>query len=205
MQILIAEDDPVSSRLLERTLQKWGHQVIVAGNGVEALDLARQHEARFIIADWMMPQMDGAELCRRLRQEDAGKYVYIIMLTAKGTQEDITEGLQAGADDYVVKPPDPPELRARIAVGLRVIELEDSLSAHITELQDALAHVKRLQGLLPMCSHCKRVRDDKDYWHRVDVYIAEHTDADITHSICPSYMRKYYGHLFRDGELDEKP
>ena len=205
MQILIAEDDPVSSRLLERTLQKWGHQVITAGNGVEALHLARQHKARFMIADWMMPEMDGAELCRRLRQEDGGKYVYIIMLTAKSTQEDITEGLQAGADDYVVKPPDPPELRARIAVGLRVIELEDSLSAHITELEDALAHVKRLQGLLPMCSHCKRVRDDKDYWHLVDVYIAEHTDADITHSICPDCMRKYYGHLFRDGELDEKP
>ena len=137
MKILIAEDDPVSRRILEETLKGWGHEVVAAVNGVEAWGLFEQGGVSFIISDWMMPEMDGAELCRRVRSRESGSYVYFILLTACGASDDLVEGMTAGADDFIVKPFDRRELEVRMRAGIRVIELEHGLLEKSRELAEA--------------------------------------------------------------------
>jgi CheY-like chemotaxis protein len=186
MKILIAEDDRVSRRMLETTLQKWGHEVVVTSDGVEAWDILRQPNAPpLAILDWMMPGFDGIDVCRRSRQIELPVPIYIIMLTAKGRKEDIVTGLDAGADDYLTKPFDREELRARLQVGVRFTELQNKLAVHVNELESALAQVNRLQGILPICSYCKMIRDDRNYWQQVESYITEHSEAKFSHGICP--------------------
>ena len=108
------------------------------------------------------------------------------MLTAKTDKKDVVQGLDAGADDYLTKPFDRQELRARIGVGVRIAELQKSLADRVVELEFALSRVKQLQGLLPICSYCKKVRDDQNYWTQVDSYISKHTEVEFSHSICPT-------------------
>ena len=186
MRILIAEDDVVSRHLLEATLQKWGYEVIATADGLEALEVLRQPDGPSLaILDWMMPGMDGAEVCLKARELAAGRLLYIILLTAKGRKEDIVEGLTAGADDYVIKPFDRAELKARMNAGERVLRLQAELAVRVKELELALTNVKLLQGLLPICCYCKRIRDDQNYWQQVDTYVADHSEAVFTHGICP--------------------
>ncbi|HVM62628.1 MAG TPA: response regulator [Verrucomicrobiae bacterium] len=191
MRILIAEDDVVSRRLVEATLTKWGYGVVVTTDGIQALEALKKPGAPSLaVLDWMMPGMDGAEVCRRARAEVTDRSLYIILLTAKDRKEDIVEGLTAGADDYIIKPFDRAELKARINVGERIIRLQAELSARVKELELALANVKLLQGLLPICCYCKKIRNDQNYWQQVDTYIAEHSEAQFTHGICPECREK---------------
>jgi len=136
MKILIAEDDPVSRRLLEKNISEWGYDGAVAGNGDEALATLRGGDIRLAILDWMMPGINGIEICRFVRQDGGPKYVYIIMLTSRDRRQDIVEGLEAGADDYMAKPVNLLELRARIQTGRRVVELEDKLLESNRKLKD---------------------------------------------------------------------
>jgi two-component system cell cycle response regulator len=125
MKILIAEDDPVSRRVLEANLVEWGYDVMIASDGSEAWELLQKPDApNLVISDWMMPHMDGLELCRRIRQMERSGYIYFIILTAKGRKEDIIEGLEAGADDFLIKPFDRQELKYRAKIGERIINLE---------------------------------------------------------------------------------
>ncbi|PYV91799.1 MAG: response regulator, partial [Acidobacteria bacterium] len=110
---------------------------------------------------------------------------YIILLTAKERSQDIVAGLQAGADDYLTKPFDLEELRARMQAGLRISELQDSLAERVRELEDALSRVRILQGLLPICSYCKKIRDDSNYWQQIENYVTAHSGAQFSHSVCP--------------------
>ena len=186
MKVLIAEDDMVSRRLLEATLIKWGYEVVVACDGIAAWELLQSGEPPpLAILDWMMPGLDGLQLCRKIRGIATPTPPYLILLTAKGRREDIIIGLQAGANDYVTKPFDHEELRARIQVGVRIVELQQSLADRVRALEEALASVKQLQGLLPICSYCKKIRDDQNYWQQVENYISEHSEAQFSHSICP--------------------
>jgi two-component system, cell cycle response regulator len=137
MRIVIAEDDPISRRLLEATLTRWGHEVIVTINGSQAVHaLLKADGARLGVIDWMMPNMDGLEVCRRLRERVA-PYVYLILLTAKDRREDLVQGLEAGADDFLVKPFDMYELQARLRAGQRIVELQESLIEAQTALREA--------------------------------------------------------------------
>jgi len=191
MRILIAEDDPVSRAVLERTLRKWGHEVIVTCDGSAAWQVLQRDDAPSLaILDWMMPEMDGPELCRRTRDLVRQSPTYIILLTAKQQKEDTVIGLESGADDYVVKPFDQQELRSRIRVGERIIALQHALADRVRKLESALAEVTQLSGLLPMCSYCKKVRDDKDYWQNVETYIAAHSTMHFSHGICPTCWHK---------------
>lgn len=186
MNILIAEDDAVSRRLLETHLGRWGHEVQSYADGLEAYDaIARSDTPLLAILDWMMPGLDGPDICRKLRETDLNFHPYIVLLTSKEDSQSVVEGLKAGANDYVTKPFDAAVLRARVDVGLRVLHLQQKLSARVTELEEALANVKRLQGLLPICSYCKRIRDDGNYWKQVDTYLAENTEAKLSHGFCP--------------------
>jgi response regulator RpfG family c-di-GMP phosphodiesterase len=140
----------------------------------------------------MMPGMDGLEVCRAARQRGQGPYVYVILLTARGQKEDIVAGLEAGADDYVAKPFNPAELRSRLRVGERVTTLETTLAHKVRALEAALAHVKQLQGLLPICMHCQKIRDKGDTWHKLETYIEEHSDVMFSHALCDECLATYY-------------
>ena len=193
MRVLIAEDDPTSLRLLEGMLKKWGYQVVSTTNGDQAWEAFQDDDApRLAILDWMMPCMDGVELVRRIRQREERDPVYLILLTALGQTSAVVTGLDAGADDYVTKPFNPSELRARIRVGERVLELQSSLAERVSELEDALSHVRLLQGIIPICSFCHKIRDDRESWQRVDQYISEHSDAQFSHGLCPECLEKHY-------------
>jgi len=190
-RILIAEDHYVSRHLLERNLTNWGFQVITAEDGEAAVRILEAEDAPpLAIVDWMMPRMDGLEVCRRVRALKDRPYIYLVLLTAKSHKEEIATGLEAGADDYVIKPFDPDELRARLKVGQRVVELERTLARKIDDLQQALADVRKLKHLLPICMYCKSVRDDQDYWHQIEEYIHTETGADFSHGICPACLEK---------------
>ncbi len=189
MKILIAEDDPVSRRVLEAVLRKWGHEVVVTSDGRTAFEMLQgPGSPQLAILDWMMPEMDGPEVCRRLRALAGSESTYILLLTAKGTKQDIVAGLQAGADDYLIKPFDQSELQARLQVGQRILSLQTRLSDRVIELEEALTNVKQLQGLLPICSYCKKIRDDQNYWQKVEYYIADHSEIRFSHGICPDCM-----------------
>lgn len=191
MRVLVAEDEPVSRRALEAALEDWGYEVLVSSNGAQAWDILRGKEAPELgVIDWMMPKMDGPALCRRVRELAHTPPVYIILLTARDAKDDIVGGLDAGADDYITKPFHREELRARLQVGRRIVELQKNLAVRVNQLEQTLRRVKRLQGLLPICSYCKRVRDDRNYWQAVEAYISEHSEAEFSHGICPDCYEK---------------
>jgi len=187
MHILIAEDDPVTGEILARTLQRWNYNTMLVVDGAQAWDRLRlATDPTLAILDWMMPGMDGPDVCRRVRQELPLANMYLLLVTARESRGDMVAGLDAGADDYIVKPFDPEELRARVAVGVRVLGLQQKLGERVAELQAALSNVKKLHGLLPICSYCKRIRGDDQYWQQVEGYIAEHSEAQFSHGICPA-------------------
>jgi len=189
-RVLIADDEATTRRLLEAQLNVWGYEVLSTGDGLEAWDiLARDSAVQVAIIDWMMPELDGLGLCRRVRAA-IFRPVYLIMLTSKTAKINVAQGLDAGADDYITKPFNPTELRARVGVGERMVLLQMELADRVRQLEDALANVKQLQGLVPMCSYCKKIRDDQDYWHRVESYIERHTSAQFSHGVCPDCYEK---------------
>ena len=149
MRVLVADDDPVYRRLLESTLSSWGFEVSLANDGSAAWKrLSGEDGPQLAILNWIMPSMDGAEVCCRLKEHRGLRPIYIIMLTARGSATDVAAGLRAGADDYVVKPFDHQELQARLQAGERVLALQTELARRVTELEDALSRVRRLSGLL---------------------------------------------------------
>jgi sigma-B regulation protein RsbU (phosphoserine phosphatase) len=191
MRALVADDDPVARVILARALPEWAVEPIVVADGVAAWEVITSGNAPSLaIMDWEMPGLDGPELCRRIRGNPATASMYVILLTGRDTVEDVVAGLDAGADDYLVKPFRAAELRARINAGVRVLTLQERLAERVVELQQALASVKQLSGLLPICSYCKRVRGDEDYWQQVESYVADRTDAEFSHGVCPNCLEK---------------
>jgi sigma-B regulation protein RsbU (phosphoserine phosphatase) len=186
MNVLIAEDSKVSRRVLEATLAKWGYEVVSTEDGDAAWEvLCGEDPPRMLVLDWMMPGLDGTEICARVREREDGATFYILLLTAKAQKEDIVTGLQSGADDYITKPFHHEELRARIQTGRRILELQGALAERISDLERALREVRELSGLLPICAYCKKIRDDGDYWRSVEEYVASHSRAEFSHGICP--------------------
>src|SRR5277367_3867419 len=159
MRILIAEDDVVSCHVLQALLTNWGYEVVVAHDGARAWEILQQPDAPpLAILDWMMPGKNGVDICHQVRAQERSPRPYVLMLTAKECTEDIVAGLEAGADDYVVKPFDHKELRARLLVGARILRLQAELNTRIGELEVALSKVKKLEGLLPICCYCQKIR-----------------------------------------------
>src|SRR5260221_11110218 len=192
MKILIAEDDSVSRRLLQAALAKWGYEVVVTSDGQQAWEALQQAPPpSLLILDWLMPGMDGLEICRKVRALPAYRSAYIILLTGRTSKEDVISGLDAGADDYVTKPFDPGELRARVSVGVRVAQLQLKLAERVYEVEDALAKVKTLSGMLPICASCKKIRDDQGYWTQIESYIRHHSEAEFSHGFCPECAKSW--------------
>ena len=184
--ILVADDDLVSQTLLVRSLSQVGYPIIQCDDGNKALEHLKNVNGPTIgILDWIMPGLDGPQVCHVLKEKGRSNLVYLILLTSKGDRSDIVKGLEAGADDYITKPFDLQELRARVRVGVRVLLLQEKLSDRVQELEQALTEVKQLQGLLPICSYCKKVRDDQNYWQQVEEYLSHRTDIQFSHGVCP--------------------
>jgi sigma-B regulation protein RsbU (phosphoserine phosphatase) len=170
VKVLIAEDDGIARRLLELTIGKLGHEAIVAVDGIQAWELFERESPAIVISDWMMPELDGLTLCRRVRA-DTARYTYFILLTALRGKGRYLAGMAAGADEFMTKPFDPDELAARLRVAERVLSLQ--------------REVHQLEGLLPICAYCKKIRDAEQRWTPIEEYIHARTDASFSHGVCP--------------------
>jgi DNA-binding response OmpR family regulator len=191
MNVLIAEDDDTSRMVLKSLLIKWGYEVVETSNGDEAWQvLQREYAPRIAILDWVMPGISGEQLCRKVRELRTLPPIYTILLTVKRDKANVVAGLEAGANDYIRKPFDREELRARIGVGERVVRLEAALFERVTKLQDVMTEIKKLKGIIPICMHCHKIRADKESWERMEKYISEHSDAQFSDYICPECKGK---------------
>lgn len=172
MRILLVDDDPVARRILTAVLVGLGHEAVPASDGAEGWERFQAESLDIVITDWMMPEVDGLELTRRIRGSTKARYTYVLLLTALRGRARYLDGMNAGADDFVTKPVDGEELHARLRVAERVLGLQ--------------REVRQLQGLLPICSYCKRIRDEADAWSQVEEYVSRRTEAQFSHGICPS-------------------
>lgn len=190
-RILIADDDPIARRFLENALRKAGYDVVVVCTGDEAWSvLGGPNVPAVAVLDWMMPGLTGVEVCEKVRAANLPVPPYLIVLTSRGDTDDIVRALGAGADDHVTKPFEINELRARLAVGVRIVTLQQQLAERVRALEEALAHVQQLQGLIPICAWCRQVRSDGNYWEQVESYLTKRSGLHFTHAICPSCRAK---------------
>jgi CheY-like chemotaxis protein len=172
LKVLVADDDAGSRAVLRAALLKLGHVCVEATTGSEAWEAYQREAPALILADWMMPGVDGLELCRMIRADRRARYPYVMLVTVLGGKGSYLRGMAAGADDFVSKPFDADEMAARLRVGERIIGLQDE--------------IRQLHGLLPICSYCRRIRDAADDWSDLETYVARQTEATFSHSICPS-------------------
>lgn len=179
MKILIADDDIHSLRLLELVLTKWGHEIFCANDGETAFETFLSKDIDVVITDWIMPNVNGLELCTKIREDkrDRKHYVYIILLTSQSGRDNLLKGMEAGADDYINKPLDKVELQIRLNVVERIMSYQHQ--------------IVRLEGLLPICCYCKKIRQEKNIWDEIEKYVSEHSFANFSHSICPGCYSKH--------------
>jgi CheY-like chemotaxis protein len=175
VNIVIAEDEPVSRQVLQVALEAAGHRVAGAANGLDAWAAWRLAESQVVVSDWMMPEMDGLELCRRIRKERPDRYTYYILLTGRSGKDSYLAAMEAGIDDFITKPVDVDELKARLRVAERILGLRERMYA--------------LEGLLPICGYCKRIRNDQEEWSSLEGYIERRSHAEFSHGICPDCYR----------------
>ncbi|MFT3869231.1 MAG: response regulator [Nibricoccus sp.] len=177
MKILTVEDDLVARKILVQALHRLGYATAEAANGEEALQVIEKEPVRVIVSDWLMPGIDGLELCRRIRFRVNSEYTYFILLTSR--EADSTnqrEAIEAGVDDFLTKPLDMQELWMRLHVSERILKFT--------------TQVRQLEAFLPICSYCKKVRDDQNYWQQIEAYINERTGSEFSHSICPDCYQR---------------
>ena len=185
MKVLAVEDDNVARSILRRSLERLGHEVIEARDGEEAWEAWLKDRPRVAVSDWQMPKLDGLKLCKRFRAQQGNDYVYFILLTATGaTVSNRRVAAEAGVDDFLTKPIDMSKLWMRLRVAERILKYT--------------TQVHRLEEMMPMCSYCKKIRDDQNYWQQIESYINERTGTEISHSVCPEcYQRVVLPELAR--------
>jgi len=177
MKVLIAEDDPVASKLLRYKLQSVGYEPVFAEDGARAWDLIQREPIRIIVSDWMMPEVDGLELCRRVRRRTNTDYTYFILLTANhADRKNLERAMEAGVDDFLTKPVDLEAIWMRLRMAERIISFT--------------AQIRQLNRLVPICSYCKKIREDDEYWTQIETYIHNHSGSNFTHGICPDCYEK---------------
>ena len=172
MKVLAVEDDAVARRVLCQALKHLGYDVASAVDGEDAWSQLQDDPMRIVVSDWIMPDVDRLELCRRIRARDKEDYVYFVLLTGKdANQENQREAAYAGVDDFLSKPLNANELWMRLRVAARILNYTQQL--------------QQLEEMMPICSYCKKIRDDKNYWQQIEGYINERTGSEFSHSICP--------------------
>lgn len=192
LQVLVADDEPVSRTVVGAMLKKAGYLVTYAPDGEKAWEqLNTSQPPALALLDWEMPGLQGPEVVERIRGRASHAPTYVILLTSRDSSADIVSGLRAGADDYVCKPANEDELIARVNVGRRVVQLQIALADRVRSLEEALANVRALQTLLPMCAYCKSIRNDQNYWEKVETYFTQHSGVSFTHSYCPTCYDRF--------------
>lgn len=177
VKILAVEDDAVSRAVLRQALRKLGHEVIEVQNGEEAWKRLAHESVRVVVSDWSMPRMDGLELCRKIRANVGAEYTYFILLTARdATGENQQTAADAGVDDFLTKPLNFDELWNRLRVAERILRYA--------------TQVRQLEEMMPICSYCKKIRDDQNYWQQIEGYINERTGSEFSHSVCPDCYQR---------------
>jgi DNA-binding response OmpR family regulator len=177
MKVLAVEDDPVARAILRRTLERLGHEVVEAKDGEEAWVAWLREKPRVAVSDWQMPRLDGLGLCKRFRAQEGRDYVYFILLTATNdSAHNRRAAAEAGVDDFLTKPIELSRLWARLRVAERILKYT--------------TQVHRLEEMMPMCSYCKKIRDDQNYWQQIESYINERTGTEISHSVCPECYQR---------------
>jgi DNA-binding response OmpR family regulator len=182
--IVVADDDAVGRELVSRVLEKAGHPTVTAPDGARAWELIQSAKPPLAVLDWDMPHLSGLDVLRRVKLTVDRTPPYVLLLTSRTEVRDRVLGLSVGADDYLTKPFEPAELVARVEVGLRVVQLQRSLASRVAELEDALAHVNRLESLLPICGRCKRIQSG-EAWHDLENFLATSTGVRFSHGACP--------------------
>ena len=211
-RLLYMEDEPVTARVVQRRLQTAGFDVDVAGDGAEGLAMCADGDYDAVLVDKNMPERDGLDVIQTLAAENGPSS---IMVTGTGDELSAVEALKSGASDYIVKDPDGRYLELLPVVVEQVLEqsaiadakraAEEEKERLIVELQQALANVKTLSGLLPICANCKKIRDDDGYWRMVEHYLTDHSEAEFSHGICPECGKQLYGDLYVDEGEGESP
>jgi sigma-B regulation protein RsbU (phosphoserine phosphatase) len=196
MKILAVEDDPVARAVLQRTLLKLGHEVVTVSDGHAALELLAKDPVRVVVSDWVMPGVDGLELCRRVRARTGSDYVYFILVTGKlPSEENQREAIEAGVDDFLSKPLVIQDIWMRLRVAERILRYA--------------TQVRQLEAFLPICGYCKKIRDDRNYWQQIESYINARTGTDFSHSVCPDCYSRIIlpelEQLEREGEIPPLP
>ncbi len=193
MKILLAEDDTTTRMMLHGLLTKWGYQVVAVEDGARAwAELQKPESPQIAIIDWQMPVISGVEVCQRIRNLKRSNPIYAFLLTGRDKKGDIIQGLSSGANDYITKPFNDGELKARIQVAKRMVQIQATLNEKILELENAFTHIKTLQGIIPICMHCHKIRNDDEAWERLESYISENSEAEFSHSICPHCFKEHY-------------
>jgi CheY-like chemotaxis protein len=192
MKVLVVEDDPIAARVLEATLRGLEHEPVLTGGGAEALSRLRGGGApRVVVSDWRMPDMDGLELCRRVRAAP-GDYVYFILLTGlSATQDNQQSASTAGVDDFLTKPVNPTDLWMRLRVAERILQFT--------------SQIRQLESFLPICTYCKNVRDDRNYWQKIEAYLNTRTGTMFSHGVCPDCMERVIRPQMEKLGLDRLP
>lgn len=171
MRILTVEDDPIAGAVLNAAVKALGHEVTAVTDGRDAWQLFTTESFRVVISDWVMPRIDGLELCRRIR-ERGGDYTYFILLSNVATTGDnLQQAMDAGVDDFLNKPAKKVELQARLHVAARILNYA--------------TQVRQLQEILPICGYCRKIRDDQNYWSQVEEYFGKEAGVNFSHGVCP--------------------
>lgn len=206
-QVLAVDDTPGNLQILSEVLSAEGYQVRVAVNGEAALASVAAARPDLILLDVRMPGLTGFEVCRLLKSNDAQRSIPVIFLSAAGEPEDIVAGFEAGGADYVTKPFRGVELIARVRAHLEIHQSRDNQARLIAELQEALENVKVLSGLVPICAHCKKIRNDTGFWQRMETFIENHSMAKFSHGMCPDCIRSFYPEVagLSDNPVDPDP
>lgn len=193
INILVVDDDPDILLAAVRLLRKAGYHVFEAQNANNCLSILNEEKIDLVLLDVVMPDMDGYEACKKIKAGDNTRQTYVVLLSGmKTSPDDQSEGLEIGADGFIARPVTNRELLARVEAMVRIINAERERDRLIEELQKALNQIRTLEGIIPICMHCHKIRNDQEAWDRLEKYIEENSEARFSHSICPECLEKLY-------------
>lgn len=203
--VLVTDDNPDVLCLSTSILRRAGYTAREATTGKECLDGVRAYHPDLVLLDVRLPDMTGIEVCRLIKNDEKLKDIFVILASGiEISSEHQAEGLDTGADGYIVRPLSNKELLARVQAGERIKRAEDALRerereqrALVSQLKEALSEIKTLKGFIPICASCKKIRDDEGYWDQLETYISKHTDAVFSHGLCPECVEKYRAEMKR--------
>lgn len=201
--ILIVDDVAENVEVLYRLLSGEGYRFAVAQNAEETYRAAEREVPDLVLLDIMLPDVDGFTVASELLRRHGNRYLPIVFITARTEESDKVRGFQAGGVDYITKPFEYREVKARVQTHLKLKSAEEEKSRLIEDLQAALREVKQLQGIIPICARCKKIRDDGGYWQQVEHYISTHSEAEFSHSLCPNCIQELYPELSEEEDEGE--